>query len=63
MRSDSEQTGHREEPMAGGGWQPGLQHTAQPGAVVRFSGIFRKRRLAFVNMLPGWEDAHALRKL
>lgn len=63
MRSDSEQASHREEPMpvvAGS-----LASNTRLSLVqLFFSAVFSENEgLAFVNMLPGWEDAQALREL
>ena len=63
MRSDCEHTGHQEEPtpVVAGSL---ASNTRLSPVQLFFSAVFSENEgLAFVNILPGWKDAHALRKL
>lgn len=62
-RRDSEQTRHQGEPMPVAGCRAS-SHTRLSQAQLLFSAVFSENEgLAFVNMLLGWKDAHALSKL
>lgn len=63
MRSDSKQTGHQKEPMPVAAGSLASNTRLSPVRLF-FSAVFSENEgLAFVNTLPGWKDAHALRKL